>query len=202
MRGSRCYKRFLFVLVHKTHREELDASLWLLSKILCLLPELISKRWQVHSLSRVIAKLIHHGNGSKLRKDGVRWVFDLSCVLICELKPFFIDISCFGINALARTLRSSCTRCSTSLSPVWQSPIKTFRDPATLSTTPHKTSSIIQTWKVNSAPQYSMTRDRIRSNLPKSRRYFRRLRVNVRPLPIPKMAWKFCSNAWSSPVDV
>lgn len=64
---------YFFSLVHKAHREELDGSIWLLEKVLCLLPELLSKRWQVHSLSRVLAKLIHHGNGPKLRRDGVRF---------------------------------------------------------------------------------------------------------------------------------
>ncbi|XP_055618847.1 probable Rho GTPase-activating protein CG5521 isoform X2 [Toxorhynchites rutilus septentrionalis] len=59
--------------VHKTHREELDGSLWLLNKILCLLPELIARRWQVHSLGRILAKLLHYGNSVKLRKEGVRY---------------------------------------------------------------------------------------------------------------------------------
>ncbi|XP_055594870.1 probable Rho GTPase-activating protein CG5521 isoform X2 [Uranotaenia lowii] len=59
--------------VHKTHREELDGSLWLLSKILCLLPELIARRWQVHSLGRILAKLLHYGNSVKLRREGVRY---------------------------------------------------------------------------------------------------------------------------------
>lgn len=58
--------------VHKAHREELDGSLWLLGKILCLLPELIGRRWQCHSLGRMMAKLLHHGNSSKLRREGVR----------------------------------------------------------------------------------------------------------------------------------
>lgn len=60
-------------VVHKAHREELDSSLWLLEKVLSLLPELLSRRWQVHSLSRVLAKLIHQGNGTKLRRDGVKF---------------------------------------------------------------------------------------------------------------------------------
>lgn len=58
--------------VHKAHREELDGSLWLLGKILNLLPELVARRWQCHSLGRVMAKLLHHGNSSKLRREGVR----------------------------------------------------------------------------------------------------------------------------------
>ncbi|CAD7084282.1 unnamed protein product [Hermetia illucens] len=59
--------------VHKAHREELDGSLWLLEKILCFLPELLARRWQCHSLSRLMGKLLHTGNSAKLRKDGVRY---------------------------------------------------------------------------------------------------------------------------------
>ncbi|KAH8362863.1 hypothetical protein KR084_002040 [Drosophila pseudotakahashii] len=59
--------------VHKAHREELDGSLWLLEKILCLLPELLARRWQCHSLSRIMAKLLHLGNSPKLRREGVRY---------------------------------------------------------------------------------------------------------------------------------
>uniref|UniRef100_A0AAG5CY21 Rap-GAP domain-containing protein n=1 Tax=Anopheles atroparvus TaxID=41427 RepID=A0AAG5CY21_ANOAO len=62
-----------FHLVHKTHREELDGSLWLLSKILCLLPELVQRRWQCHSLGRILAKLLHYGNSVKLRREGVKY---------------------------------------------------------------------------------------------------------------------------------
>ncbi|KAG5670487.1 hypothetical protein PVAND_000749 [Polypedilum vanderplanki] len=59
--------------VHKAHREELDGSIWLLGKVIVLLPELIAKRWQCHSTSRILMKLLHHGNSSKLRRDGVRY---------------------------------------------------------------------------------------------------------------------------------
>ena len=59
--------------MHKTHREELDGSLWLLSKILCLLPELVQRRWQCHSLGRILAKLLHYGNSVKLRREGVKY---------------------------------------------------------------------------------------------------------------------------------
>ncbi|XP_037955587.1 probable Rho GTPase-activating protein CG5521 isoform X2 [Teleopsis dalmanni] len=59
--------------VHKAHREELDGTLWLLEKILCLLPELLGRRWQCHSLSRIMAKLLHLGNSPKLRREGVRY---------------------------------------------------------------------------------------------------------------------------------
>lgn len=68
-------------IVHKAHREELDGSLWLLGKILHLLPELVARRWQCHSLGRVMAKLLHHGNSAKLRREGVRYeIVNESCV--------------------------------------------------------------------------------------------------------------------------
>lgn len=59
--------------MHKAHREELDGSIWLLGKVIILLPELIAKRWQCHSTSRILMKLLHHGNSSKLRREGVRY---------------------------------------------------------------------------------------------------------------------------------
>jgi hypothetical protein len=59
--------------VHKAHREELDGSIWLLGKVITLLPELIAKRWQCHSTSRILMKLLHHGNSTKLRREGVRY---------------------------------------------------------------------------------------------------------------------------------
>lgn len=58
--------------VHKAHKEELEGCLWLLGKVLCLLPELVAKRWQCHSLSRIMSKLLHTGNSHKLRREGVR----------------------------------------------------------------------------------------------------------------------------------
>lgn len=76
--------------VHKTHREELDGSLWLLSKILTLLPELIARRWQVHSLGRILAKLLHYGNSVKLRREGVRY-FLLWYQALGDNAPPFVD---------------------------------------------------------------------------------------------------------------
>jgi hypothetical protein len=67
---------FLFsfpFVVHKAHREELDGSIWLLGKVIYLLPELVAKRWQCHSTSRILMKLLHHGNSNKLRREGVKY---------------------------------------------------------------------------------------------------------------------------------
>ncbi|XP_034833891.1 probable Rho GTPase-activating protein CG5521 isoform X1 [Maniola hyperantus] len=62
-----------FHLVHKAGREELEGALSLLEKVLCLLPELIGKRWQLHSLTRIFSKLLHSGNSQKLRADSIRF---------------------------------------------------------------------------------------------------------------------------------
>ncbi|XP_073994212.1 probable Rho GTPase-activating protein CG5521 isoform X1 [Rhodnius prolixus] len=66
-------KELPFHLVHKAHREELEAVLFVLDKLLTLLPELISKRWQSHSLTRLITKLLHPGNSHKLRREAIRY---------------------------------------------------------------------------------------------------------------------------------
>ncbi|OWR50192.1 putative tuberin [Danaus plexippus plexippus] len=62
-----------FHLVHKAGREELEGALSLLEKVLCLLPELIGKRWQLHSLTRIFSKLLHSGNSQKLRAEAIRY---------------------------------------------------------------------------------------------------------------------------------
>ncbi|CAK1552269.1 unnamed protein product [Leptosia nina] len=59
--------------VHKAGKEELEGALSLLEKVLCLLPELIGKRWQLHSLTRIFSKLLHGGNSQKLRADAIRF---------------------------------------------------------------------------------------------------------------------------------
>ncbi|KAK9497959.1 hypothetical protein O3M35_003854 [Rhynocoris fuscipes] len=66
-------KELPFHLVHKAHREELEAVLFVLDKLLTLLPELISRRWQYHSLTRLITKLLHPGNSHKLRREAIRY---------------------------------------------------------------------------------------------------------------------------------
>lgn len=59
--------------VHKAGREELEGALSLLEKVLCLLPELIGRRWQLHSLTRIFSKLLHSGNSQKLRAEAIRY---------------------------------------------------------------------------------------------------------------------------------
>ncbi|XP_058799896.1 probable Rho GTPase-activating protein CG5521 isoform X2 [Phymastichus coffea] len=62
-----------FHLVHKAHREELEQVLQLLEKVLTLLPELLNRRWQCHSLARIMQKLLHPGNSWKLRRQAIRY---------------------------------------------------------------------------------------------------------------------------------
>nr|XP_033808418.1 ral GTPase-activating protein subunit alpha-1 isoform X8 [Geotrypetes seraphini] len=57
---------------HKSQREELDAILFIFEKILQLLPERIHQRWQYHSISLILKKLLHTGNSLKIRSEGLR----------------------------------------------------------------------------------------------------------------------------------
>ncbi|KAK4884388.1 hypothetical protein RN001_000659 [Aquatica leii] len=59
--------------VHKAHKEELENVLWILEQILSLLPELLHKRWQIHSLGRILAKLLHYGNSLRLRRQAIKY---------------------------------------------------------------------------------------------------------------------------------
>ncbi|XP_018324376.1 probable Rho GTPase-activating protein CG5521 isoform X2 [Agrilus planipennis] len=59
--------------VHKAHKEELENALWVLENVLSLLPELLHKRWQLHSLSRILGKLLHPGNSIRVRRQAVRY---------------------------------------------------------------------------------------------------------------------------------
>lgn len=65
---------YFFFIVHKAHREELEQVLQLLEKVLTLLPELLNRRWQCHSLARILQKLLHPGNSWKLRRQAIRYV--------------------------------------------------------------------------------------------------------------------------------
>ncbi|XP_015209759.2 ral GTPase-activating protein subunit alpha-2 isoform X2 [Lepisosteus oculatus] len=57
---------------NKSQREELDSILFLLEKILQLLPEKIYNRWQFHSIGTILKKLLHTGNSFKIRSEGIR----------------------------------------------------------------------------------------------------------------------------------
>ncbi|XP_076305803.1 ral GTPase-activating protein subunit alpha-1 isoform X2 [Tachypleus tridentatus] len=58
--------------VHKAYREELESVRFVFEKILLLLPELLHKKWQCHSIKHILKKMLHHGNSTKLRVEGVR----------------------------------------------------------------------------------------------------------------------------------
>lgn len=62
-----------FKLVHRAQREELDSVLHLLERLLMLLPDLLHCRWQLHSMSRLMAKLNHPANSLRLRREAIRY---------------------------------------------------------------------------------------------------------------------------------
>ena len=74
-------------------KEELDSVLFILEKILVFLPELVRRRWQFHSLSIVLKKLLHPLNSIKVRQEGIRcfllWFQILGHPVNHEVKAMF-----------------------------------------------------------------------------------------------------------------
>eukprot|EP00095_Tigriopus_kingsejongensis_P007384 maker-scaffold1916_size24942-snap-gene-0.4 protein:Tk07384 transcript:maker-scaffold1916_size24942-snap-gene-0.4-mRNA-1 annotation:"250 kda substrate of akt" len=62
---------------HKAQREELEAVLYLFEKILLYLPEHLGRKWQYHSVGRLMSKLLHPGNSWKLLKREAMRLFIL-----------------------------------------------------------------------------------------------------------------------------
>ncbi|XP_073410314.1 ral GTPase-activating protein subunit alpha-1 isoform X4 [Dendrobates tinctorius] len=97
---------------HKAQREELDAILFIFEKILQLLPERIHQRWQYHSISLILKKLLHTGNSLKIRLEGMRlfllWLQALQsncsweqlCMFACLIPGFPAPPSDHGIYTL------------------------------------------------------------------------------------------------------
>ncbi|XP_075186891.1 ral GTPase-activating protein subunit alpha-1 isoform X4 [Anomaloglossus baeobatrachus] len=97
---------------HKSQREELDAILFIFEKILQLLPERIHQRWQYHSISLILKKLLHTGNSLKIRLEGMRlfllWLQALQnncsweqlCLFACLIPGFPAPPSDHGIYTL------------------------------------------------------------------------------------------------------
>ncbi|KAM4690003.1 ral GTPase-activating protein subunit alpha-1 [Rhinophrynus dorsalis] len=97
---------------HKSQREELDAILFIFEKILQLLPERIHQRWQYHSISLILKKLLHTGNSLKIRLEGLRlfllWLQALQnncsweqlCIFACLIPGFPAPPSDHGIYTL------------------------------------------------------------------------------------------------------
>ncbi|XP_053331623.1 ral GTPase-activating protein subunit alpha-1 isoform X3 [Spea bombifrons] len=93
---------------HKSQREELDAILFIFEKILQLLPERIHQRWQYHSISLILKKLLHTGNSLKIRLEGLRlfllWLQALQnncsweqlCIFACLIPGFPTPVSDHG----------------------------------------------------------------------------------------------------------
>ncbi|KAG8192293.1 hypothetical protein JTE90_002117 [Oedothorax gibbosus] len=75
---------------HRTAKEDLEIVRFVFEKILVLLPELINRRWQCHSIQRIMKKFLHHGNSTKLRREGVR-LFLLWYQILGENAPEALD---------------------------------------------------------------------------------------------------------------
>ncbi|KAK3890821.1 hypothetical protein Pcinc_005247 [Petrolisthes cinctipes] len=58
--------------VQKSHKEDLECSLYVLDRLLCLLPERFEKRWQCNALTHIFKKILHPGNIVRLRRDAMR----------------------------------------------------------------------------------------------------------------------------------
>ncbi|XP_050708752.1 ral GTPase-activating protein subunit alpha-2-like isoform X3 [Eriocheir sinensis] len=58
--------------VQKGHKEDLECSLFVLDRLLCLLPERFEKRWQCNALTHIFKKILHPGNIVRLRRDAMR----------------------------------------------------------------------------------------------------------------------------------
>lgn len=69
-----CHHCAGFSVQQRPHREDLELSLWVLERLLCLLPQLFARRWQCNSLTHVFRKLLHHANTLRLRREGIRCV--------------------------------------------------------------------------------------------------------------------------------
>ncbi|KAK7072472.1 Ral GTPase-activating protein subunit alpha-2, partial [Halocaridina rubra] len=58
--------------VQRSHREDLESSLYVLDRLLCLLPELFERRWQCNALTHIFKKILHPGNTVRLRREAMR----------------------------------------------------------------------------------------------------------------------------------
>ncbi|KAG0422793.1 hypothetical protein HPB47_001408 [Ixodes persulcatus] len=67
-----CVEGSLKQRVHKAQKEDLDNVKYIFERILVLLPELLARRWQWHSVRIILCKFLHPANSAKLRREGIR----------------------------------------------------------------------------------------------------------------------------------
>lgn len=75
----------------KTHKEDFETIQYTLEKILTLLPELLKRRWQCHSIQRILKKFLHPGNSTKARREGIR-LFIIWYQILGENAPADLDV--------------------------------------------------------------------------------------------------------------
>ncbi|CAL4169326.1 unnamed protein product, partial [Meganyctiphanes norvegica] len=76
--------------VQRSHREDLECSLYLLDRLLCLLPDLFAKRWQCNALTHIFKKILHPGNILRLRREAMR-LFIMWYLIVGEAKTPEMD---------------------------------------------------------------------------------------------------------------
>ncbi|KAG7157064.1 Rho GTPase-activating protein, partial [Homarus americanus] len=76
--------------VQKSHKEDLECSLYVLDRLLCLLPERFEKRWQCNALTHIFKKILHPGNIVRLRRDAMR-LFVIWYMIVGESKTPEMD---------------------------------------------------------------------------------------------------------------
>ncbi|XP_071516520.1 ral GTPase-activating protein subunit alpha-2 isoform X1 [Panulirus ornatus] len=76
--------------VQKSHKEDLECSLYVLDRLLCLLPERFEKRWQCNALTHIFKKILHPGNIVRLRRDAMR-LFVIWYMIVGESKTAEMD---------------------------------------------------------------------------------------------------------------
>lgn len=76
--------------VQRSHREDLECSLYVLDRLLCILPELFERRWQCNALTHIFKKILHPGNTVRLRREAMR-LFILWYMIVGEAKTPEMD---------------------------------------------------------------------------------------------------------------
>ncbi|KAF2363976.1 Rap GTPase activating protein domain [Trinorchestia longiramus] len=79
-----------FSVQQRPHREDLELALLVLERLLCLLPQLFTRRWQCNALTHVFRKLLHLANNIRLRREGCR-LFILWYMIVGESKSPDMD---------------------------------------------------------------------------------------------------------------
>ncbi|XP_076041404.1 ral GTPase-activating protein subunit alpha-2 isoform X2 [Oratosquilla oratoria] len=76
--------------VQRSHKEDLECALYVLDRLLCLLPDLFARRWQCNALTHIFKKILHPGNTIRMRREAMR-LFVLWYLIVGEGKTAEMD---------------------------------------------------------------------------------------------------------------